>query len=174
MSFLFSDLMNLPHTDGNRISFNELKSNLPNTPDAVLRDVYSDHGRKAEFQTQYGRIAIDALEWNLVNYKAKQIIQCTAYSLFELGRLIPVSRWIDNFGSKGWSCIDTRQEVVEQWKLKQTWLSPPYLLQGKILGKKSDLHLVEGHTRLGILKGLVNQGLVEEESLHMIWYGRLR
>jgi hypothetical protein len=73
---------------------------------------------------------------------------------------------------KGWSCIDVRTEVVAHWQEHRTWLSPPVFLDGTLVGSENPYRLVEGHTRVAILKGLLEHGLIEPDSTHRIWYGQ--
>ncbi len=44
-------------------------------------------------------------------------------------------------------------------------------LRGDLAGSDQPIHLVEGHTRYGALRGLVEAGVVGEDSLHEVWIG---
>jgi hypothetical protein len=44
-------------------------------------------------------------------------------------------------------------------------------LRGDLIRSDRRIHLVEGHTRYGALRGLVETGVVSEDSLHAIWIG---
>jgi hypothetical protein len=55
-------------------------------------------------------------------------------------------------------------------------MTPPVFLNHNVEIKllpspKKELHLVEGHTRLGMLKGLIEKGLLSENSIHKVWVG---
>jgi hypothetical protein len=47
----------------------------------------------------------------------------------------------------------------------------PVLIKGALVGRSSKLHLVEGHTRLGTLLGLLSAGVIAPESRHLVWVG---
>jgi transcriptional regulator GlxA family with amidase domain len=55
------------------------------------------------------------------------------------------------------------------WKKHSTWVAPSVFLQN--VGNLGPLHLVEGHTRLGTLRGTLEHGLISAESLHSAWVG---
>lgn len=61
---LFSELLSLsfdPNTD--RIDMEAILAAVPNTPDDVARQFFSDHGRKDEFQAAYGHVNLASLQW---------------------------------------------------------------------------------------------------------------
>ena len=75
---------------------------------------------------------------------------------------------------QNWDCIDTRQEVVKYWRENNTWLRKPIFINASLIKKDNKFHLVEGHTRVGILKGAVQNGILDIESTHEIWYGNYK
>lgn len=170
MAFRFSDLLDLGKDSGDNINTDELECALPDTPDYIIENVYSHHGRKSEFQSQYGKVIISEVSWVKTELSADEILRCGHYGGF--------TRWVESvqsrlrsFETSGWPCIDLRNEIVEHWKEYRTWASPPIALQRSVIGKGDGLWLVEGHTRLGVLKGLVGRGIVDGNSRHEIWVG---
>ena len=167
----FSDLLNQPYCSRrNIIEFESLKSLLPDTPESVIKQVYSDHGRKFEFQDQFGDIEISEIRWNLASLSAGKIVTCAINDRF--------SSWFTNVGKRashfhtdGWQCIDSRENVRAHWENSNTWLTPPVFFVGALLGLTSELRLVEGHTRVGLLKGLLEQHVLSPESMHQVWLG---
>lgn len=139
-------------------------------PDDVLEQFLSDHGLNGEFQEQYGHLNLVQITWEKRMLTAQELIEVTVYEGFQ--------RWTQSvaqrprqFQSEGWKCIDSRAEVVSYWEINRTWIRPPILMDGSLLGRPNKLHLVEGHTRIGILRGLVNAGVVAKDSQHEVWLG---
>lgn len=65
-----------------------------------------------------------------------------------------------------------RKDVVEAWKQDGTWLVPPLLISLDLLEPKTEgWQLIEGRTRVGVLRGRVAQGLYVATH-HDIWAGR--
>jgi hypothetical protein len=50
-------------------------------------------------------------------------------------------------------------------------MRPPVFLEGHLVGRGPGLHLVEGHTRIGLLAGLVDAGILGPDSVHCAWVG---
>jgi hypothetical protein len=161
--------MEVKYDNSGRIDVPSLELLLPNTPKIILEDFFSDHGRNEQFQEQYSNIKISLLKWKKIRVRALDIINCGYYLGF--------SNWINtrkhrviNFQELGWHSIDDRLEVVLYWQKYNTWITPPIFFDGKLLLSKSEFWLVEGHTRIGILMGLVEQCIVSHNSIHEIWY----
>jgi hypothetical protein len=61
------------------------------------------------------------------------------------------------------------------WLDHGTWLRPPIVVCGAILRPpKANMHLVEGHTRLGALFGYMREGVIDPASMHETWLGHGR
>lgn len=168
---LFSKLLELPFDrNTGRIDILAIAAALPNTPLAVVEQVYADHGRKDEFQSTYGNVNLQGLRWQLISHTASELCRATMNPAFR--------QWYEGVGGRarsfskdGWHCIDVRGAVVEHWSKFGTWALPPVLLSGRIVGSASELHIVEGHTRMGLLSGLVNQNILAGNSVHQAWLG---
>jgi hypothetical protein len=167
---LFSDLLKFEVEYGHRIPLEDLEQFNLKVPQYVLEQFYSDHGSKYEFQDQYGHLDISSLKWVCKQLPASELISASIYSRFE-DRVISVSNWVKNFEGESWNSIDTRKNVIEHWTKHKTWLRIPIFLDGNLLDKQKKIHLVEGHTRLGALRGLVKMSILPKNSLHKIWYG---
>jgi hypothetical protein len=166
----FSDLMDLPFDPrSDLIELDAVISALPNTPEAVARQVFVDHGRKEEFQAAYGCLDISAIEWKQVKRPAVEICSASVLPLFR--------RWFEGVGhrperfeAEGWACIDSRPAVVAHWAEHSTWITPPVLIYGELEGG-TGLRLIEGHTRVGLLAGLIKRQVLSGNSSHLIWLG---
>jgi hypothetical protein len=165
----FSDLLNLPHNGSDVIQAEEIADRLPDCP-PVVREVYSDHGRNYEFQKAYGSIKISKLKWHLTPLAASVIVECSIKP-FATQWVGNVARRVDNFSSEGWSCIDVRPNIVEHWCKSKTWLVPPVFFDTTVVSEQGRLHLVEGHTRISALRGLISHRILEAASVHHVWLG---
>jgi hypothetical protein len=166
----FSELLDVAYDErSGRVDSNAIEMLLPNTP-AAVRDVYSDHGRKEAFQAQYGTLDIGGMSWEHVLLPASEIVGCSIHDGFT-GWTSNVAHRVARFGEMGWRCIDVRPYVVDHWSQFQTWIDPPILLDASLVGRPSGLHLVEGHTRIGILSGLISYDVLRLDSQHSIWRG---
>lgn len=168
---LFRDLLDLPFDSRtNRIDEAPLTKALPNTPRLVVHDLYSDHGRKTDFQTAYGGIDIGALTWGLAAMPAGELTVASINPEFR--------RWFETVKSRtagatatNWKAIDWRREIVSHWEEHRTWRVPPIFFGPGILLGSTQPRLIEGHTRLAVLTQLVASGLIEASSVHEAWIG---
>lgn len=168
---LFSDLLSLPFDqDTGVIDSSSIVAALPDTPLPVAQQVYADHGRKEEFQATYGALDIGSLEWRLLALPAETLCAATVNPQYR-SWYDKVSTRASLFGSEGWKCIDIRRAVIEHWSKNGTWLIPPVMLSGVLVASTAELHLVEGHTRVGLLAGLRRHGVLPSSSLHAVWLG---
>lgn len=170
MSTRFSDLMKLDKNDHDLISMKALRKELTDTPNDILEYFYSHHGRKDVFQRQYADLEINKIIWKKKYLSASEIVSCDCYSMFSEW-MSNVQARISSFKTKGWNCIDVRNEIVKHWEEFLTWELPPIFIEKEMLNKSNGLWLVEGHTRVGVLRGLVEHSIVHNQSTHEIWLG---
>jgi hypothetical protein len=167
----FEALCALPHDPGtDRIDIESLRAALPGVPRAVLIQLCADHGRNSDFQARYGQLELDGIRWTLASRTAREICSCSMKEGFR-SWFDEVGRRAARFSQRGWTCIDVRPEVQEHWRNHGTWIEAPILIDGSLVASGPELHLVEGHTRVGLLNGLVQWSIVPPESLHAIWLG---
>lgn len=167
----FSDLLALPYDkQSGIIDLTAIRAALPNTPDGVAQQFYADHGRKDELQSVYGTLNIDRMKWTLITETAEILIASSMNPNFRR-RFQSVGERASRFSEQNWKCIDTREKVQAHWAQYKTWLIPPVMLMGTLIRSDSHLHLAEGHTRLGLLAGLVEHGILSKKSTHSVWLG---
>lgn len=166
----YSDLLNIKRDRGDKVSIVALRSLELKIPDDVLEQFCSDHATKNEFQEQYGQLNLEKISWELRSFKAGDLVLVNIYHRFR-NWTKNVELRLQHFDSDSWNCIDTRKAVIDHWTTNRTWLRPPILLDGLHFDLPGQLHLVEGHTRIGILRGLVLQGIVSADSMHEAWIG---
>ena len=125
-----------------------------------------------DFQKQYEDLELTSITWNLTTFPAKEIIEATFYPYF-MSYFRSVEARPLKFSKRGWQCIDIRKDVIAHWSTHQTWLSPPVFIQGLPPAVGGKLHLMEGHTRVALLRGLVNYGILSNLSHHKILLGHI-
>ncbi|MCX7206835.1 MAG: hypothetical protein NT086_12795 [Proteobacteria bacterium] len=168
----FSDLMSLPYKGDydHDIDLDAILNELPETPREVARQLYSEHGRNKDFQDTYGLINISQIKWVKVSERAEIIVASSMNPDFDEWFRTAAGR-VGSFTKKGWECIHTRKDVQEHWKEFKTWDLPPVTISAALVGLKSPLHLVEGHSRVGLLAGLIQHEILPKQSMHHIWLG---
>jgi hypothetical protein len=166
----FEELLILKKDECGLMDYNELLNLLPNTPEDVLSQFFYDHGRNCYFQEQYSHLEINKLKWREIELKADEIIKSSFYESYS-NYIIEVSGRLNKFEKEDFFCIDIREKVVNNWKKEKTWLKSPIFLDAKLVAKSNKLHLVEGHTRFGILKGLLSKKIISKDSIHKVWFG---
>lgn len=148
-----------------QLSLEKLCELLPNTPEDVVEQFYLDHGTNSDFYESYDGLDISNLVWSLEPLSFKALASCELNPDFEhwvstcSGRTMRVGKDLD------WNKIGQYSpSVIKHWKEQNTWLRSPLFIKNK-----HGYRLVEGHSRYGCLKGLVESGLVDENSEHLVW-----
>jgi hypothetical protein len=68
--------------------------------------------------------------------------------------------------------VDDREEVVKHWKDAKSWVVPPVVVSGDLLGGGAGFELLVGYTRLGNLLGMLDREEVAEANRLLVWVGR--
>jgi hypothetical protein len=68
--------------------------------------------------------------------------------------------------------VDDREEVINHWRDAKSWVVPPVVVSGDLLGGGAGFELLVGYTRLGNLLGMLDREEVEETQKHLVWVGR--
>lgn len=135
-------------------------------PDDVLEQFVFDHGRKHGFQAAYGHLDLMKLTWSTRSFTAEELVGVRHGTYFD--HVVETRRnprhWIGNWHGSG---------VDLGWDTIGTWRRLPVFIDGRCSVPPHDgLQVVEGHTRLGILQGLVHDGSLAPESVHTAWWGQ--
>jgi len=168
----FNELETLPRIKGEDcLDTAALKALLPNTPDDVIEQFYSDHGLNPDFQEQYQGLDTSLLKWELVQLSASELISASVYDEFQqyFQTCTDKSRRVGT--SENWHLLHNLECVYSYWEENKTWVRPPVLLKSGTLNDQQHLHLIEGHSRLGALKGLVLGKTLQECTSHSVWLG---
>lgn len=172
----FSDLKNINFpTFETESSIKRLQNEYKvDVPESVIEQFYIDHSDKHEFQKLYGAIDLNSIEWQLVEIPTNKILNLGSAATHP-DYIFEVSEDASHYDEIGDSAIDCREDVLEHWKQHGTWMTPPIFIKGEVLGKPEiDLHLVEGHTRVGCLCGLKNYQVIDVAKVHKVYLGKLK
>jgi hypothetical protein len=130
-------------------------------PDDVVWQFLFEHGTEPEFLDQYGHLALDTLSWTLDEVPATEFARVT---------------WtVDRLGGRVEECEREPERHIElrlpdeqgRWSEAGTWITPPLLIDASVLRPpRSGLHIVEGHTRIGILRGRLAAGVADNDQTH--------
>jgi hypothetical protein len=157
-----ADLAHLPRPgsgkDDREFFHSECKRLGLEWPPSVIDQLLFEHGDKDEFLEQYGHLNLLRLRWELRSVRASELIPCTSHEEFS-DRVRSVAKhphWTLEQYSKAYGRIRDH-----------SWKVAPLLIEGRLREPPQiELHLVEGHTRIGVLMGLVQLGEVPADSEH--------
>ncbi|GAB2191088.1 hypothetical protein [Sessilibacter sp. MAH2] len=143
-----------------------------NAPDSVVKQFYIDHSDKDEFISMYGHIDLTKILWSLIEVHVDEIISISTEATFP-DYMNEVSEDASYFSQIGEKVISSRLEIREHWKMHGTWRVPPVFISRELLNPPSikGLHLVEGHTRVGCLKGLSKYKVIDVKKYHKVYFG---
>lgn len=128
-------------------------------PEEVVRDVLFDHGAKEHILSHYGHLDLQSLRWSIEACSAATLI--SAKSCFE--------EYVETVAEHPHFTIE-HHRATRPHAWEGTWEVPPYFMVGSLWASPHQgLHLVEGHTRVGILRGLVRLQDIDGASLHRIF-----
>lgn len=135
-------------------------------PENVVEQMLWDHGGTEHFIPDYGYLNLKSVVWNR-ELMPTTLLQNVPTGAFDHGAIEEYEKfpvyWAERKGPS----------VVESWKSDGTWLVPPLLISRELLKPKmKGWQLVEGRTRVGVLRGRAALGLHVAEH-HETWVGRL-
>jgi hypothetical protein len=136
-------------------------------PTPVVEQFLFEHGSKAEFLTQYGHLELETLRWDLRDVAASEFVGLSVFEDF--------NAWLESSANEYAFRIAQRPiDQREAWAMRQTWIVPPLLIEGGILlPARPGLHLLEGHTRIGILRGRLQARVANPDQAHQAFVGGL-
>jgi hypothetical protein len=140
-----------------------------NWPDDVLEQFLYDHASSGPFLCDYGQIDLSAVAWTL------EAIPVEEFMLMPTGA--SDGNCIEEFAADPdhWVAVRNRGihvGVAECWETHGTWKRWPLLIDRILLDPPGrGLQVVEGRTRVGVLRGRRHQGAMVAER-HLAWVCR--
>jgi hypothetical protein len=139
-------------------------------PDDVLEQWLYDHSDNGSFLEDYGGLDLTRLCWDV------EVI--TVEELLTLPTGSSDAGCIDDFAADPDHWVRVRREGVHMgvsqcWEIHGTWKRWPILIDRQTLNPTDQgLQVVEGRTRVGVLKGRYRLGRRVADH-HLAWVGRL-
>lgn len=170
----FKDILDLPFERSEHgydvICMDALEAVLPAVPMPVLKQVFCDHGRKAEFQAQFGELELDTVDWQLRRLPAGELARAEPYEEFRHW-MRTTAEFPQYFPKLAWQCVSLEKDIQEYWAATNTWQTPPVLIDGTLINSSARWRLMEGLTRIGLLGGLIKYDILSADSMHDAWCG---
>lgn len=138
-------------------------------PDDVVEQFLFDHGDNSGFLCDYGRIDLSRVRWDV------EVLPVGDFCEMPTGA--SDAGCIEDFAANPDYWVGLRYEgihigVAECWETHGTWKRWPVLVDRRLLDLSvSGLQVVEGRTRVGVLRGRRRQGALVAER-HLAWVGR--
>ncbi|MTB70927.1 hypothetical protein GGG17_02855 [Arsenicicoccus sp. MKL-02] len=147
-------------------------------PDDVVEQLLYDHARNGALQMDYGHIDLNDLTWSRELVPTGEFLsmptgpsdhdaieQWAALHEYSVSNRERLSHMTGNSRHAG---------IRAKWEEEGTWLRAPIVLDARVIGTaRTGLQLVEGRTRVGVLRGRHRDGLPVAVE-HWTWIGRRR
>ncbi|MFI5734963.1 hypothetical protein ACIA49_32925 [Kribbella sp. NPDC051587] len=140
-----------------------------NWPADVVEQWLYDHGGKAAFLQDYGGLDLSSIVWDV------EIVPLEAFLVMPTGP--SDSGCIEEYAGHPDHWVRRRttgihRGVPQTWEAHGTWKRWPLLLDRRLLEPSATgLQVVEGRTRVGVLRGRRSQGSFVAPR-HLAWVGR--
>ncbi|GAA2968974.1 hypothetical protein [Streptomyces sp. NPDC056069] len=138
-------------------------------PADVVEQFLYDHGDHGPFERDYGNVDLATIVWTLEAVTAEEL------STMPTGP--SEAGCIEQFALHPGHYVSVRNSgihvgVAEMWRDHGTWKRPPLLLDRRLLDSSaSGLQVLEGRTRVGILRGRLRENDFVAAT-HEAWIGR--
>ncbi len=139
-------------------------------PDDPLEQWLYDHAGNVSFQADYEQVDLSRLDWQLKDIPVGVFLDVrTGPSDNEHGDLV------EYLAGDHEHWLGLRDpEIAGAWETRGTWLRPPLLIdRGVFDPPAAGLQLIEGRTRVGILRGRHRAGELVAGQ-HQAWVARPR
>jgi hypothetical protein len=133
-------------------------------PEPVVRQFLQEVGGKDEVLAVYGSLELDAVTWGLERLLAHDL------RFYEAD---PHPEWVVQVAEDHARVLSQRSaDERAAWEERGTWLTPPVLIDRELLDPPGEgLQIVEGRTRLGLLRGRMKDRRIVARRLE-VWVGR--
>jgi hypothetical protein len=138
-------------------------------PDDVVEQLLYDHADNDAFLLDYGNIDLSRVQWDV------EIVPIGEFAEMPTGA--SDSGCVKEYATDPDHWVRVRNRgihvgVAQCWEAHGTWKRWPILIDRRLLDASgSGLQIVEGRTRVGVLRGRHRQGAFVAER-HLAWVGR--
>src|SRR5271166_1172213 len=125
-------------------------------PLEVFAQLFSEEANNPDFEAivhgiDWGRVAWELQEFSGVALRQVRVDRGFQYAVDE------ARERTTQFG-----ITDDREEVIQHWVDGESWIVPPVIVGGEVLGSNVGYELLVGYTRLGNLLGLLDREEIAE------------
>jgi hypothetical protein len=135
-------------------------------PAPVFRALFHGCHADADIARLVGGVDWLGVEWTLQTRSGEELRQVGVDRAFDGAVDAAYASVIDE------GVIHERDDVIASWREHGTWIEPPVMIEGELLGSSVHDVLLVGHTRLGCLGAFIDQGLVAPGARHEVWVAR--
>jgi hypothetical protein len=136
-------------------------------PQEVFAQLFHEEANNADFA-----VIVRAVDWGRIRWELEEFSGVALRHVrVDRGYQRALDEARDNATQFG--IVDDREDVVAHWRDAHTWLVPPVMVAGEVLGTNIGYELLVGFTRLGNLLGLLDREDVAEVQKHLVWIGRM-
>jgi hypothetical protein len=134
-------------------------------PQEVFAQLFHEKANDEEFA-----VIVRSIDWGRVKWELQEMSGVALrYVRVDRGYQLALDEARDRATQSG--IQDDREEVVSHWRDAKSWVVPPVVVGGGLLGGGTGFELLVGHTRLGNLLGLLDREEVKESQKHLVWVG---
>lgn len=135
-------------------------------PQEVFAELFTENADDADFAVivraiDWGRVRWELEEFSGIALRHVRVDRGYQYALDEARERAA------QFGIR-----DERTEVLDHWRDAGSWLVPPVMVSGEVMGTNIGYEFLVGVTRLGNLLGALDRQDVAEVQTHLVWTGR--
>lgn len=135
-------------------------------PLEVFAQVFAEEANNHDFETMVRAVDWGRVSWELQEFSGVALRQVRVDRGFQYA-VDEARERTAQFG-----IADDREEVVSHWVDAESWMVPPVMVAGEVLGSNVGFELLVGFTRLGNLLGLLDREEIPEAKKHLVWMGR--
>ena len=136
-------------------------------PQEVFTQLFHEESNNEDFA-----VVVRSIDWGRVNWELQEM---SGIALRHMRVAREYQHALDEARdyAVSYGIVDDRGEVVSHWQEAKSWLVPPVVVSGDLLGGGgSGYELLVGYTRLGNLLGMLDREEVKEPQKHLVWVGR--
>jgi len=135
-------------------------------PQEVFAQLFHAEANNADFAGLVRAVDWGRVRWGLTEFSGVALRQMLVDRRFQ--RAVDEARQ----RAEQFRIRDDRPAVVAHWQDAGTWIVPPVIAAGDVLGSSVGYELLVGCTRLGNLLGLLDREEIPEAQRHLLWVGR--
>lgn len=135
-------------------------------PQKVFTQLFHEEATNADFAVIVRSVDWGKVTWELQEFSGVALRQVRVDRGFQYA-VDEARERTAQFG-----IADDREEVIQNWVDAESWIVPPVMVGGNVIGSNVGYELLVGYTRLGNLLGLLDREEIAEAKRHLVWIGR--